>query len=63
VTAMQYRAAIEKLGLSQQGAARFLGAGERTSRRWALGEARVPESVALLLRLMIRLKIKPEDVK
>jgi DNA-binding transcriptional regulator YiaG len=63
MTAMQYRAAIEKLGLSQQGAARFLGVGERTSRRWALDEVRVPESVAMLLRLMIRLKLKPEDVR
>lgn len=63
MTGVQYRAAIEKLGLSQQGAARFLCVGERTSRRWALGEARVPESVAMLLRLMIRLKIKPEDVR
>lgn len=63
MTALQYRAAIEKLGLSQRGAGAFLGVDERTSRRWALGEAQVPESVALLLRLMIRLKLKPEDVK
>jgi len=63
MTAMQYRTAIEKLGLSQRGAAQFLGVDERTSRRWALGEAQVPESVAMLLRLMIRLKLKPDDVK
>lgn len=62
MTAMQYRSAIEKLGLSQRGAAAFLGVDERTSRRWALGEAQVPDSVSLLLKLMIRLKIKPEDV-
>lgn len=60
---MQYRTAIEKLGLSQRGAAQFLEVDERTSRRWALGEAQVPESVAMLLRLMIRLKLNPEDVK
>lgn len=63
MTALQYRASIEKLGLSQRGAAAFLGVDERTSRRWALGEAQIPESVSLLLKLMIRLKIKPEDVK
>lgn len=63
VTGMQYRTAIEKLGLSQVGAASFLKVDARTSRRWALGEAQVPESVAMLLRLMIRLKLKPEDVK
>jgi DNA-binding transcriptional regulator YiaG len=60
---MQYRASIEKLGLSQRGAAAFLGVDERTSRRWALGEAQVPESVSLLLRLMIRMKLTPNDVR
>lgn len=63
MTPVQYRAAIDKLGLSQRGAAAFLGVDERTSRRWALGEAQIPESVAMLLRLMIKLKLKPEDVK
>ncbi|MGE0278424.1 MAG: helix-turn-helix domain-containing protein [Nitrospiraceae bacterium] len=60
---MQYRAAIEKLGLSQRGAAAFLGVDERTSRRWALGEAQIPESVSMLLKLMIRLKLTPDDVR
>lgn len=63
MTAVQYRTAIEKLGLSQRGAAAFLGVDERTSRRWALGEAQIPGSVALLLRLMIRLKLTPDDVR
>lgn len=62
MTANQYRTAIEKLGLSQRGAAAFLGVDERTSRRWALDEIPVPDSVAKLLRLMVRLKLKPEDV-
>ena len=59
----QYRAAIEKLGLSQVKAGGFLGVGARTSRRWALGESAVPNSVAMLLRLMIERKIDPKDVK
>ena len=63
MTPKQYRAAIEALGLSQVKAGAFLEVGARTSRRWALGEARIPEAVALLLRLMIKLKINPEDVK
>lgn len=63
MTATQYRAAIEKLGLSQRGAGFFLGVDERTSRRWAAGDAPIPESVAKLLRLMVRLKLSPEDVK
>lgn len=63
MTANQYRTVIEKLGLSQRGAAAFLGINERTSRRMALGEAAVPKSAAMLLRLMVKLKLKPEDVE
>jgi hypothetical protein len=63
VTASQYRAAIKRLGLSQRAAGVFLSVGERTSRRWASDDGAVPESVAKLLRLMIRLKLKPEDVE
>lgn len=62
MTANQYRAAIEKLGLTQNGAAAFLGVSERTGRRFALGEVAVPSSVAMLLRLMIRLKLTTKDV-
>jgi hypothetical protein len=63
VTPEQYRAAIAKLDLSQVAAARQFKVAARTSRRWALGEARIPESVAMQLRTMIKHKIKPEDVK
>jgi len=63
VTPRQYADAIDRLGLSQRAAGRFLGVDERTSRRWVLGESAIPESAAKLLRLMIRLNIKPEDVK
>ena len=63
MTPKQYAEAIARLGLSQRAAGRFLGVDERTSRKWIAGGARIPESAAMLLRLMIRLKIKPEDVK
>jgi len=62
MTPKQYAAAIEALGLSQRAAGAFLGVDERTSRRWVLGESAIPESVSKLLRLMVRLKLKPEDV-
>lgn len=62
MTPTQYRAAIERVGLSQRGAGAFLGVDERTSRRWAAGDAAIPESVAKLLRLMVRLKLDPNDV-
>jgi hypothetical protein len=63
MTADQYRSALKRVGLSQRGAGVFLGVDERTSRRWAAGDAAVPESVAKLLRLMVRLKLTHEDVK
>lgn len=62
MTPKQYADAIELLGLSQRAAGAFLEVGERTSRRWISGESPVPGSVAKLIRLMIRLKLKPEDV-
>lgn len=59
----EYRAAIASLGLSQAGAARFLGVNERTSRRWAIDGDPAPEAVALLLRLMVAVRWTPERVK
>jgi hypothetical protein len=62
MTPTQYRTAIEKLGLSQVRAGAFLGIAPRTSQGYALGEYPIPEPVAKLLRLMIRLGLQPEDV-
>ena len=61
MTPKQLQHAIDQLDLSQRRAARFLGVDERTMRKWIAGNARIPEAVAKLLRLMIRLKLKPED--
>jgi DNA-binding transcriptional regulator YiaG len=63
MTPKQYAEAIERLGLSQRGAGKFLGVDERTSRKWIAGDARIPESAAKLLRLMVHLKLKPDDVR
>ena len=60
MTADEYRHALEKLSLSQVAAGELFGVGSRTSRRWALDEARVPVSVAMLLRLMLQKKLKLE---
>jgi transcriptional regulator with XRE-family HTH domain len=53
MTDVEYRAALETIGISQQGFARLVGASPRTGQKWALGEARVPGSVALLLKLLL----------
>lgn len=51
------------MGLSQHLAGDWLGIGRRTSQGYALGEYPVPEPVAKLLRLCVKMGLKPEDVK
>jgi len=62
----QFRAALDALGLKQtgaHGADRFFGVNETTIRRWARGAqteaGEVPDSVAMLLTIMIAKRIKP----
>ena len=62
MTANQYETALAKLGLSQVAAAKFLGISIRAAHGYANG-ATIPEPIAKLLRLMVRLELKPEDVK
>jgi DNA-binding transcriptional regulator YiaG len=53
MTADEYRAALETLGLTQGGGARLLGVDERTSRRWACGERDIPPPAERFLRYLI----------
>ena len=55
----QYRWYIKALGMSQAGAGRYLGVSERTSRRFARGEAEVPVSMVLLLRALYHFDLDP----
>jgi hypothetical protein len=57
----QYKAAIKTLGLSQEAAGDWLGVSPRTSQNYAAKGP--PEPVAKLLRLCLKLKLSPEDVK
>lgn len=63
MTAKQFQNAIDRLGLSQVGAARLVDADPRTGRRWALGEVRVPGCVAILLRLLLSGAITVADIE
>lgn len=63
MTSRQFQAAIDRLGLSQVGAARLVGADPRTARKWAAGDNKVPECVAILLRLLVAGKITIADVE
>lgn len=60
MSADEYRDAISTLGYSQHAFAKLVGASPRTGQKWALGETRVPGSVALLTRLLLaRPELKP----
>lgn len=59
----QFRNALRRLDLTQQGMAKLLGADERTARRWALGERAVPSCVAIVLSLLVAEKITIADVE
>jgi len=63
MTANQFRAALDRLNLSQIGAARLFGTDPRTARRWALGERSIPECVAIVLRLLLAGKITTDDIE
>jgi len=61
MTATQYRAALRRLGLTQVGAAKLLGIGERTARRWA--QEGVEGTAVILLRLAVAGKITVKDIE
>jgi hypothetical protein len=62
MTPTQYRAALARLGLTQGEAAEWLDIAIRTSHGYANGDP-IPKAIAKLLRLCVRLKLKPKDVK
>lgn len=61
MTSTQYRAALDKLGLSQVGAARLFQISEKTSRNWA--REGVTGTAAILLRLMVSGKVSAKDIE
>ena len=63
MTPAQFRDAIARLGLSGDAAGKWLGISPSAARGYALGEYPVPHPTAMLLRLVIKLGLKPEDVE
>lgn len=61
MTGEQYKKAIERLGLTQEQAGEWLGVTGRTGQNYAAKGP--PEAVAMLLRLMLKMGLKPEDVR
>ncbi len=66
MSADDFRAAIETLGMTQtgeRGIDAFLNVDARNIRRWLADESRIPDAVAMLLRLMIAHRWKPDGVR
>lgn len=59
ITPHQLEKLIDELGLNQASAARFAGLSARTIRRMVVKQAKIPLSLAMLLRLMVEIKAKP----
>lgn len=62
MTGGEFQEIIDLLGLSQVDAADFLGYNDSTVRRWISGRYKVPHIVALLLAVMVRYKLTPDNV-
>ena len=58
----ELRAIIERLDETQVGLARFLGYNDSTVRRWIAGRNPPPITVEMLLRVMAKYDLKPDDV-
>ena len=56
MTGKEFLEAIDRLGLSQSGAARFLDYNPRTIRRWVSGEHEIPWVIELLFWSLKRCK-------
>ena len=63
MTAEEYRAALDKLGLSIVSSAEHLGVSHRQSQRYANGSSPVADPVAKLLRLAIRIGLTANDLR
>ena len=64
--AAELRAALDTLGLKQtgqNGLDQFLGIHGTSVRRWTRDASPIPDSVAMLLRLMIARRLKPDKVR
>ena len=53
MTPRQFKAALKTLGLSQGRVAKLCGLHPRSAKRWAGGQRKVPEPVAIILRLLL----------
>ena len=53
VTGKEFKRTLERLNVSQLGAGRLFGVDSRTIRAWVADAAKIPEAVAILVRLLV----------
>ena len=63
MTANQYRAALDKLGVPVVRAVDYFGVSRRQAQRFASGEAPVPKLVAAVVKMLASGKIGLEDLR
>lgn len=63
MTAAEFSEALDSLNLNQTTAGYWLKIDRRSVHNYANGKQKVPNPVAKLLRLCVKLKLSPEDVK
>jgi hypothetical protein len=63
LTSRQFKMAIRSLGLSQGRAARLCGYYPGTAKKWASGGRKVPEPVAIILRLLLAGELTVEQLE
>lgn len=62
MTALEYRDALKRLGMTIEDAAKLQGITEATSRKRAFGTAKIPPEADVLLRLVLALRLSVRDV-
>lgn len=56
---LEFQLLVSALGMSQAGAARYLGVSARTVSRYLAGEAKIPAASVLLLRSLAQGNLRP----
>jgi DNA-binding transcriptional regulator YiaG len=56
MTATQFRAALDRLGMTQQSFAAYAGVNDRTVRRYVLGETAIPGPIESLIMTLLNNK-------
>ena len=63
MTGDAFKAALEKIPISQMAFSRLIGVSGRAVRSWISEQFPVPKAVALLVNLILKTKTDPEDLK